>query len=224
MSSGKLHQHERELEREPGVRLLRSLGEHLAAGLIDRLGGVRGAAPGDLTLHALVGHHLVHEPEAAQRLGVGEQVLQPGRELIGHLAGLGDGVQALGAQVFRKLLRPAFLAIQPGRVTLHDRAEPVAKLGGGRFRQRGHVEHRVDLVRHDLRCLTDRQPGGPHGGCPPLAVGHLPVHRAGPSDRELQPVPVLKVEPAQLVVFLAVVIEQRVADRQERVRSTRRDH
>ena len=89
---GKLHQHERELEREPGVRLLRSLGEHLVAGLIDRLGGVRGAAPGDLALHALVGHHVVHEPEAAQRFGVGEQVLQPGRELFGNLAGLGDGV------------------------------------------------------------------------------------------------------------------------------------
>ena len=109
----KLHQYERELEREPGVRL-RSLGEHLVAGLIDRLSGVSRAAPGDLTLHALVGHHLVHEPEAAQRFGVREQVIQPVRELPLDLTGLSDRFQALVTQVFRKLARLVFLAVQPG--------------------------------------------------------------------------------------------------------------
>ena len=50
-------------------------GEHRVAGLVDGLGRVLRPAARDLALHALVGHHLVHEPEAPQRVRVAKNVL-----------------------------------------------------------------------------------------------------------------------------------------------------
>ena len=58
----------------------------------------------------------------------------------------------------------------------------------------------------------------------PLArLGHLPIDRAGPADRELQPVPILQVQPPQLVILLPPVVQQRVGDRQEHRVPVRRD-
>ena len=61
---------------------------------------------------------------------------------------------------------------------------------------------------------TPRWPAGP--------VGHGPVDRAGAADRELQPVPVLQVQPPQLVVRLVSGSSSSVGDRQEHRRAARR--
>ena len=50
----------------------------------------------------------------------------------------------------------------------------------------------------------------------------MPVDRAGTPDRELEPVPVLQLQPPKLVVRLPAVVQQRIGDRQERGLSLRR--
>ena len=150
-------------------------------------------------------------------------MLEPVRELALHLARLADRVQALGAQVLRQFPCPRLLAVQPRRVLIDNRRQPFPQRLGGCRRQLPHVEHGVDLLGGDLRRLTRRQPRRPHLARPPRPVGHGPADRAGPPGRELQPVPVLQVQPPQLVVRLPPGIQQRVADRQEHLRPGRLD-
>ena len=209
-----LHEDERELERAPRVRL--EAREDRVAGLVDGLVRVLRAAARDLALHTLIGHHLIHEPEAPQRVRVLKEVLEPGRELVLHLARLADRVQALVAQVIGKLVRPSLLAVEPRLVLVHDRGQASPELVLGGRGQVPHVQEGVDLLGLDLRGLADRQPGGPHFAGPALALGDVPADRAGAADREFEAVPVLQVQPPQLVVRLPPVVEQRIGDRQER--------
>ena len=202
---------------------LSCLGEDRVPGLVDGLVRVLRPAAGHLALHPLVGHHLVHEPEAAQRVGVREQMLEAVRELAVHLPRLADRVQALAAQVLRQRPCPRLLAVEPLPVPVDDRRQPVPELLRARRRQLPHVEHGVDLFGGDLRRLAHRQPRRPHLAGPPRPVGHRPADRAGAPGRELQPVPVLQVQPPQLVVRLVAGVQQRVADRQEHLRPVRRD-
>ena len=108
------------------------------------------------------------------------------------------------------------LAVQPRGVAVDDRAQPSLELVWRRRGELAHVEQDAVVYRGlGLRGLGRRQPGGPHPGRPARALGDLPVGRAGAADRELQPVAVLQIEPAQLVVGLAGSSLEHVGDRQE---------
>ncbi len=213
-----LHQDERELEGVPGVSA-RSLVQDGGVGLVEAFPVVLRLVRAPLChlrLDALISNHPVHEPEAAQCLLVGQQMVQALRELPLDLARLGDRVEALRTKVLGQRLGPLLLAIQPGRVRLDDGRKAGAQFLGSGLLQPAHVEQgRTDLLRSGLRRLAGRQPGRPHLAGPASTLGHLPVHRAGAPNRELQPVAVLQPQPAQLVVRFVAGVRQRVVHRQE---------
>ena len=164
-----LHQHERELERVPGVR---SSDPRRAPrrGPLDGLVRVRGPRGWRPALDALVGHDRVHEPEAAQRLVVGEQVLQA----VGELPLTLRASSTASRPSARRCSGSSAPALLPSSQAAYARRSGTARrelVGGGR-RQRAHVEHGVDRVGRDLRRLT---------------TGSQVVHTAVPAARPSPP-------------------------------------
>ena len=215
---GELEQDERELERAPdrGVRALADPGHCVHIGQ----SWISAAVGRDLGVDSLVAHHRVHEPEASQRLRVGGQVLQADGEPRVHLPGLVDHVGRSDAEVCRQLGRSGGLAVQPVTVAVDQWRQAGAHRAWRGPSEGVHVEqrarHRLGL---GLRGLGNRQPGGPDRGSPASARLFRPVDRAGATYGELQPVPVLQLQPAHLLVVLACVMRQHVAHRHEHRRA-----
>ena len=142
--------------------------------------------------------------EALKGLGARHQVVQACRKLVHHLPGLFHSFGGGGLQVTRQPCDLGLLAREPGGVGTHHGAQ--ARLHGSRV---GHSQGlHVELGARDagglhLGHLTGRQPGGHDLGGASGAGGHLPVHRAGAADGELQAVAVLQVDAALLAVHLA---------------------
>src|SRR4051794_34033202 len=85
-----------------------------------------------------------------------------------------------------------------------------------RFRQGIHREQGVlDRSRSGLRGLSDREPGCPNGRSSSRALPDRPIHRACASDRKLQPIPVLEVKAAQLLVVLGPILFEDIANWQK---------
>ena len=125
-----LHEDEGELEDAPVVGVV--AGQDAGLGLLDTEAGVDGAGGGDLGADALVGHHPVHEGEAAASLGVGQEVVDALGELVTDLEGLSEGLGAGVPQVLRQGGDGGLLLPQPGRVGLHDGFQRVPERGGVR--------------------------------------------------------------------------------------------
>jgi hypothetical protein len=91
-------------------------------------GEVQAAVPrslfGDLTVDALLRHHLVHEAEAPHRLGVADEEVQAVGQLRLHELRLVDGSVCLVAQVHGQRFRGPALSLQPAGIPVDDRAQP----------------------------------------------------------------------------------------------------
>ena len=216
-----LHQNERQLERTPRRRTC-TLRRHFCLRLFDRHRRVRGSCRSDLGRHTLVTHHSVHEPEAPQRLGIGGDVLQSINKPLVRLASLPQHQLSSLLQVRRQPLGLDLLLVKPRAVPGYQRFEPGAQFG--RLYQRQSIHRQLGVLyrtRPCLRRLTHGQPRRRHLGRPTRTLPRHPIHRAGAADRELQPIPVLEVQPLDFLVVLGPVLLQHIAYRQEYLGPTR---
>ena len=155
-------------------------------------------------MHALVGHHLVHEPEAPQRVRVGERGAQarPRAGSCTFRASLTASPGRSSRRCSGSCCGPRLLARRASPVLVHDR-RPAPSRSSSRRRRSPDPACRAARRRPPRRRSAASRSPAARSSTPPTARRaprpDRPVDRAGPPDRELEPVPVLQVQPPQLV-------------------------
>ena len=129
-----------------------------------------GAAPGAARPggDALIAHHLVHEPEAPQRLRVAEDVLKPGRSWLLHLARLVTASRPSSRRCSGSCRGPRLLPVEPVLVRSTIGDSPARSSSGMR--------------RQASACRAARRPPRPRSAGSRATGSHV-VHTCSPGER-----------------------------------------